>query len=236
MNQDSPLYSQKDVQSSKYDLDDWEAFEVKLAPAEKEVIEMLKRTALQGGWKQSATESERTLSSYGDLYLNIREDKSLAVRLGLKPIASSEPSDEKEAKKKPAKQRGLTKEEIIIQSTMGKLQKDVEDLKARWKTTDWTTIPMIRVMDSVEMIVLFLIHHIRESEQKFAAEEMEEQAQYELIFGVSKILHGLQTATVRDIRTSKHGPVHAQLIKDLQAAHQQFVKRTKYSILTAAKK
>lgn len=197
---------------------------------------MLKRTALQGGWKQSATESERTLSSYGDLYLNLRNDKSLAARLGLKPLAPSEPEDEKEPKKRPAKQRGLTRDEIIIQSTLSKLQKDVEDLKARWKTTDWTAIPMIRVMDSVEMIVLFLIHHIREREQQFAAEELEEQAQYELIFGVSKILHGLQTATVRDIRTSKQGPVHPQLIKDLQAAHQQFVKRTKYSILTAAKK
>lgn len=241
MNQDNPLYSQKDVQSSKYDLDDWEAFEVKLSPAEKEVIEMLKRTALQGGWKQATTETERILSSYGDLYLNIREDKSLAVRLGLKPVAPEE-EDEKETKKKPAtrsgpvKQRGLTKEEIIIQSTLGKLQKDVEDLKARWKTTDWTAVPMIRAMDSVEMIVLFLIHHIRELEQKFAAEEMEEQTQYELVFGISKILYGLQTATVRDIRTSKHGPVHPQLIKDLQTTHQQFVKRTKYSILTAAKK
>ena len=237
MNQDSPLYSQKDVQSSKYDLDDWEAFEVKLSPAEKEVIEMLKRAALQGGWKQTATESERTLASYGELYLKIREDKSLAVRLGLKPVFSqAEEKEEKEEKKKPAKQRGLTKEEIIIQSTLGKLQKDVEDLKARWKTTDWTVIPMIRAMDSVEMIVLFLIHHIKECEQQFAAEEMEEQAQYELVFGISKILHGLQNATVRDIRTSRHGPVHPQLIKDLHTTYQQFVKRTKYSMLTAAKK
>lgn len=236
MNQDdfNPLYSQKDVQSSKYDLDDWEAFEVKLPPSEKEVIEMLKRTALQGGWKQAATETERILTSYGDLYLMIREDKTLSARLGLKPIESEE--DEKEVKKKPAKARGMTKEEIIIQSTLGKLQKDVEDLKARWKKTDWTTIPMIRMIDSVEMIVLFLIHHVRECEQQFLAEEMEEQAQYELIFGLSKILHALQSMTVRDIRTSRHGPVHPQLIKDLRTSYLAFTKRTKYSILTAAKK
>jgi energy-coupling factor transporter ATP-binding protein EcfA2 len=236
MNQDdfTPLYSQKDVQSSKYDLDDWEAFEVKLTPSEREVIEMLKKTALPNAWKSVTSESERTLTSYGDLYLTIREDKTLAVRLGLLPVAGDEKEDL--SKKKPAKQKGLTKEEIIIQSTLGKLQRDVEDLKHRWKTTDWTAVPMIRAMDSVEMIVLFLIHHLRECEQQYLAEDMEESAVYALIFGISKVIHGLQTATVRDIRTSKHGPVHPQLIKDLHRAYQAFAKRTKYSILTAAKK
>lgn len=236
MNQEDSLslFGQRDVQSSKYDLDDWETFEVKLPPAEKEVIEMLKRAALQGGWSMAAT-AERTLSSYGDLYLTLREDKVLTVRLGLKPIQSSV-EEEKDSKKKPQKQKGLTKDEIIIQSTLGKLKKDVEELKARWKTTDWTTIPMIRAMDSVEMIVLFLIYHVKECEQQFLAEEMEEQAQYELIFGISKILYGLQTASVRDIRTSKYGPVHPQLIADLNTAYQAFAKRTKYSILVAAKK
>jgi energy-coupling factor transporter ATP-binding protein EcfA2 len=237
MNQDDsiPLYGQKDVQSSKYDLDDWEAFEVKLPPAEKEVIEMLKRAALQGGWNMTS-HAERTLSSYGDLYLTLREDKTLAVRLGWKTLASAAVEEEKEQKKKPVKQKGITKEEIIIQSTLGKLKKDIEELKVRWKTTDWSVVPMIRAMDSVEMIVLFLIYHIRECEHKFIAEEMEEQAQYELIFGLSKVLHGLQNAVVRDIRTSKHGPVHPQLIKDLHAAYEAFAKRTKYSILVAAKK
>lgn len=239
------LYSQKDVQSSKYDLDDWEAFEVKLPPSEKEVIEMLKRCALQDGWKVVKEESDRVLSSCGDLYLTLRE--GVMVSLGLRSLEedSDEDSEEEEKNKKEKKEkkgnksnkkRGLTKDEIIAKATMGRVQKEIDDLTGRWKHLKGYVLPSIRAMDSVEAIVLSLIHHLRTSEQAMISEEIEEAELYEAVFGVSKILHQLKIMNVKDMGTGKLIPVHPQLLADLTTVYQRFCKKAKYDILVAAKK
>lgn len=221
------------VRSSKYESDDWEAFEVNLPPHEKEVIEMLKKTALQGCWKQS--EPERVLLSCGELYLHIRTDKSICTRIGLRPLdeEEEEKEDPKKSHKKNKKQ-SLTKEEIIAKATKAKSQKEVDEFKAKWNVVDWQSIPTVRSTDTIEMIGLSLMMHLRECEANLS--EMEEIRVYDLIFGVSKIIDKMEHLWVRDYKTNTPTRVQPQILSDMKQRFASFQQKSKYNILIASQK
>jgi hypothetical protein len=213
----------------KYTSKDWESFEMKVLPFEKEVIEMLKKLSDTVSWKSLP---DRVLPSCVSFYKEKRLDKELCKLLGLKII--TKPSEIKEDKKKSSKKKGLTVEEIRQENSKRKFCREVSQAEVGWDADNWSSIPELIGNKTIERIIMDLIFHI--NGMTTFKHKIIELELYECVMGISKILEKLVTFEIKDMITGKIQMIDKILIDDLNIKFDELKLAIKFDMLTCATK
>lgn len=219
----------KDTQSSKYDLDDWNALEVNLNPHEKAVIEMLKKTAEEGTW--NGNNQEKNINSFNEQYNIIRTNSYINMQLNL-PISIKKNESNILSQKKNKKIQ--SKADIIRENnTKDKIEKEILDLVNKFSnnTQLWREIPTSLFNDSIEIKIIALMFHIDGMTKKI--DVITEEEKYNLTFGCAKVIDKLLHIQVRNIISGININVPTQLIDDICFKFDQFKQKFYFDIKVA---
>jgi len=252
---DAKSDGKKNTESGAYGLDDWTQFEQKLSSGKDviEMLKVLgnsgaftkelEKLITTMGDEFSILRTDAKLSKIFGLGPLVDKSKS-----GSKSLNSAHTQSEKKPKAgkpgangKSGKVSGMTREEIIGVNSKAKTDKEVALLKERFQSGSGsqsgsqsgsnsgsnsgilTRIPESNTHDSIELTIMSLMGYMHEFARNI--KECKEEAIYDLVFGIAKIIDSMRDLIVRDTKTAKHVNIQPQLITDLETCYSNFMSK-----------